>query len=426
MKEAILLAGGIGKGLDPLTQTRHKVLVPLINRTLLEHHIATLTQLGFNRLIVVVNYLRKQVIDEITRLSKYYSFSYKIVDQGKPLGTGHALLKAIDHVSNDFLLIYGDVFVRREDVEKVLRASGHAIAGFRVKDPSNYGVLVTSDGFLKSIVEKPLNPPGNLVNAGVYKLSKDISRYLEKLNLSPRNEYELTDAINLYATNNKVKVIEIGLWIDIGRPWKLLEVNKLLLGNYKEQHIRGNVESNAKLKGPLIVEEGADILSGSYIIGPVFIDKDVVIGPNAYIRPYSVILKGSKIGFNVEVKESIVMEGAHIAHQSYVGDSIVGEGTNLGAGTLLANLRFDNLPVPFRVKGRRVSSGRRKLGAIIGGWVKTGVNVSTYPGVKIGSYSWINPGVIVKNDIPPCVHLIESGKFRPLKGKCPIDLNIWL
>ena len=95
------------------------------------------------------------------------------------------------------------------------------------------------------------------------------------------------------------------------------------------------------------------------------------------------------------------MEHVHASHLSYIGDSVVGEHTNLGAGTVLANLRFDNKNVKVIVEGKRIDTGRRKLGALIGGYVKTGVNVSIMPGVKIGSYSVIYPGVTVYRDVPP-------------------------
>jgi len=126
----------------------------------------------------------------------------------------------------------------------------------------------------------------------------------------------------------------------------------------------------------------------------------VEIGPNAYIRPYSVICSGSKIGFSVEVKESVLFENVHAHHLAYIGDSVICENVNLGAGTVLANLRHDGATVKMTIKGIREDTDRRKLGAIIGAGVKTGINVSVMPGVKIGSNSWILPGVVVYRDIP--------------------------
>ncbi len=427
MTEAVVLAAGYGKGLEPITHTRHKVLVPIINKPLIEYHISNLSSAGIKKINVVVNYLRSQVEESLKKIAQKYGVDFSVIDQGKPLGTGHALLKAMERVSSEHILvIYGDVFIEREDLLKIIN-SGRAplIASYRVPDARNFGVLEVSDGTLRKIIEKPETPPSNLINAGIYLLDHHIIRYLERLEPSPRGEYELTDAINEYTKDVPVKVAELGFWMDVGRPWRILDLNKRLLSRYSEQIVKGHMEAGAVIKGPVVIEEGAEVLSGTYIMGPAHICKGASVGPNAFIRPYSVILENAKIGFNVEVKGSVVMEGAHVAHQAYVGDSIVGEESNLGAGTILANLRFDNALVPYRVKGRKESSSRRKLGAIIGGHVKTGVNVSTYPGVKIGAYSWINPGLAVREDIPPCTHYVAEGVFKPVRGECRVDLSVW-
>jgi len=425
MHEAIILAAGYGKGLEPLTHTRHKVLSPILNSTLLERHIKSLKALGINRFIVVVSYLMDQVAEHLRRLSLKYGFDYELINQGKPMGTGHALLKGVEEIEgDDFLVVYGDVFTSGEELRRLVRAGPPALAVARVSNPRDYGVVIASGGFFKEVVEKPEEPMTNKVNAGLYYLTREIAKFLETLPLSPRGEYELTDALRPYSRSRSVRVVELTDWVDIGRPWKLLEVNRKVLDGIEGEEIKGEVEDGVKINGPVVVEGGAEIHSGTYIIGPAYIGEGAEIGPNAYIRPYSVILKSAKIGFNVEVKGSVVMEGVHIAHQSYIGDSIVGEGSNLGAGTILANLRFDNQPVKVWIKGRRVSSGRRKLGAFLGGRVKTGVNVSTYPGVKIGAYSWVNPGVTVRRDVGPCTHMIDSGTSKPLKD-CPVDLSVW-
>jgi bifunctional UDP-N-acetylglucosamine pyrophosphorylase/glucosamine-1-phosphate N-acetyltransferase len=99
------------------------------------------------------------------------------------------------------------------------------------------------------------------------------------------------------------------------------------------------------------------------------------------------------------VKRSVIMSSSNAPHLNYVADSVISEGCNLGAGTKIANLRFDDSNVRVTIKGKRIDSGRRKLGAFIGYNVKTGINVSIYPGVKIGSDSWIEAGVLVRRDI---------------------------
>ncbi len=428
MKEAVILAAGYGRGLEPITHTRHKVLVPLLGSTLLEHHISSLAGVGVEKLVVVVNYLKEQVAAEALRLARKYGINVELVDQDEPLGTGHALLKAADRLTGDeFLLLYGDVYVGRDDLGRLINESqgGPAIAAYRVNDPERYGVLLTEGGMLRRIVEKPANPPSNLINAGVYVLTRDVLRYVERLEPSPRGELELTDAINEYARKAGIKVVEASYWVDVGRPWSLLKLSKHLLSHVTKPVIKGVVEEGVRIKGGVIIEEGAEVRSGTYIVGPAYVGREATIGPNAYLRPYAVVLKGAHIGFNVEVKESIVMERTHIAHQAYVGDSIVCEESNLGAGTILANLRFDDANVRYVVKGRLEDTGRRKFGAVIGARVKTGVNVSTVPGVKIGACSWINPGLTIYRDVPPCTHVVREGVFKQVRCGCVVDLSVW-
>ncbi len=418
VNEAVILAAGKGLGLDPLTQTRNKVLMPILNKPLILHHIEILKRIGIKRIVIVVNYLKEQVIKVVNESEESKGLDIEFIDQKKPLGTGHATAEALGSIrGSKFLLIYGDVYTEFNDLRKVIKYEGkYLVCLARVSNPRRYGVALIDkvSGKLLKIVEKPREPPTNLVNAGIYVLSTEISKYLSKLALSSRGEYELTDAVNMLAKDNEVSTLKLSTWFDVGRPWSLLEINKYLLSNLRRGLIRGQVEPNVTIKGPVIIEEDAEVLSGTYIIGPAYIGNRAVIGPNAFIRPYSVILSSSRIGFNVEVKESIVMENVHVSHQSYVGDSIVGEGSNLGAGTILANLRFDSKNVKVTIKGVREDSGRRKLGGILGAYVKTGVNVSICPGVKVGAYTWIYPGVTVCRDVPSCVKVIKDNYFEPL------------
>jgi bifunctional N-acetylglucosamine-1-phosphate-uridyltransferase/glucosamine-1-phosphate-acetyltransferase GlmU-like protein len=142
------------------------------------------------------------------------------------------------------------------------------------------------------------------------------------------------------------------------------------------------------------------IEKNSMIYGPAIVGSGARLKPYAFIRDFTFLYKDAVAGAHTEIKNSILLENAKVPHQSYIGDSIVGEYSNLGASTQTANLRFDDKPVKMTIKDRRVSTGRRKMGAIIGGYVKTGIGVLIYPGVKIGAYSWIYPGCVVQRDVP--------------------------
>ncbi|RLI89544.1 MAG: glucose-1-phosphate thymidylyltransferase, partial [Candidatus Altiarchaeales archaeon] len=133
--------------------------------------------------------------------------------------------------------------------------------------------------------------------------------------------------------------------------------------------------------------------------GPCYIGENCVIGPNCYIRPYSSIQNNVRIGNAVEVKNSIIMSGTNICHLSYVGDSIIGEECNLGAGTLVANLRVDDDEVRIEIKNKLTKSGRKKFGCLMGDHVKTGINVSIMPGRSIYPDAYVEAGSVVRNTI---------------------------
>lgn len=426
--EALLLAAGYGKGLEPLTHTRNKVMVPAINKVLLDHHIENLISVGINRIVIVVNYMRDQVEKRARFLAEKFCCDVKVVDQGRPLGTGDAVRRGLEEIHSDyFLVVYGDIYVEYSDLKEFVNMGKNLIGAYEVSDPRRYGVLMINDNFvLKDIIEKPKEAPSNLINAGIYLLSSRIRKYLDELRPSPRGEYELTDAVVRLSKEESVYVVKLSYWRDLGRPWNLLELNKDLMSSWRDQVIKGRVESGVVIKNAVYVDEGAEVLSGTYIIGPAYVGRGAVIGPNSFIRPYTVILDQARVGFNVELKESVVMSKTHVSHHAYVGDSIIGEDCNLGAGTITANLRFDEQPVSYIVKKVKESTNRVKFGAVFGDHVKTGVDVSTMPGVKVGAYSWIYPGAVVTRDVPPCSIYVSEEDIRELKGECRVDRDLWL
>ncbi len=159
----------------------------------------------------------------------------------------------------------------------------------------------------------------------------------------------------------------------------------------------GKIEKNVTLKGAVAIGKDTLIKSGAYIEGPVIIGERCQIGPNCYIRASTAIGDGCHIGAAVEVKNSIIMKNTKIPHLNYVGDSVIGEDCNLGAGTKIANLRLDKSDIS--VGG--IETHRRKLGAVIGDGVETGINVSINVGSIIGERTFIGPGALVQGVIKP-------------------------
>jgi UDP-N-acetylglucosamine diphosphorylase / glucose-1-phosphate thymidylyltransferase / UDP-N-acetylgalactosamine diphosphorylase / glucosamine-1-phosphate N-acetyltransferase / galactosamine-1-phosphate N-acetyltransferase len=271
-----------------------------------------------------------------------------------------------------------------------------------VNDPSAFGIVEQKGGRVTSLVEKPGRPKSHLANAGVYVFNERVFDVLEGIKRSPRGEYELTDALRKMIAEGVVTGFktEKGQWMDIGLPWNLLDANEILMRSVRlERSPKSTVEKYAVLKDSVHVGEGSVIKSGAYIEGPVYIGRDCVIGPNCYIRKYSVVMDGCRVGNAVELKNTILFPRTNVGHLSYVGDSIIGAGCNLGAGTKVANLRFDDQEISIEVKNNMIRSGRRKFGCIMGDNVKTGINVSIMPGRSIYPKAYVEAASVVRNTI---------------------------
>ena len=188
-------------------------------------------------------------------------------------------------------------------------------------------------------------------------------------------------------------------WVPVSYPWNLLDANKFLISEIKENEIYGKIEENVFIGERVKIGRDSVIKCGSYIEGDVVIGENCVIGPNCYIRGSTSIGDSCHIGANTEIKNSIIFENSNIPHHNYVGDSVIGSNCNLGAGTITANLRHDNKNIFVEVKGKLADTGRRKFGAIIGDNVKTGIGTLIYPGRKIGANKTTKPGEIVYKSI---------------------------
>lgn len=185
--------------------------------------------------------------------------------------------------------------------------------------------------------------------------------------------------------------------MDKERPeyWKLLdELEHVEI----EKKASGIIEKNVHIEGHLFLDRGSVIKAGSRIEGNAYIGKNCTIGPNAYLRGKVLIADNCRIA-NSEIKNAIILSNTNIPHFSYVGDSIIGENVNLGAGTKIANLRFDNCNVKVDLFSKKVDSGRRKLGALIKSGTKTGINACINCGVIIGKNCFIYPNAFVKKSI---------------------------
>jgi bifunctional UDP-N-acetylglucosamine pyrophosphorylase/glucosamine-1-phosphate N-acetyltransferase len=399
-----ILAAGDGTRMRPLTANTSKALLPVAGRPFIEHTICALKENGITDVVILVGWGGRQ-IRECLKDGSGLGVRLTFIEQEQRLGTAHAVGMARDAMSDEFVALNGDVLVSAETVRGLLEVGSKtgksAMTLTKVPNPSRFGVVEVEDGLVKKIHEKPKVPPSDLINAGAYFFKTEIFEAISNTKLSPRGEYELTDSIESLAKAHGVAAhVSTEEWIDVGRPWDLLRANHLLMKGMKPI-IRGEVEERATIKGAVSVGKGSVVRNGAYLVGPITIGEGCDIGPNCYIRPSTSISDGCKVGNACEVKNSIIMAGSHVPHLNYVGDSIIGQRCNLGAGTKVANLRLDGCNIKATVKGERVDTGLRKLGAILGDDVKTGINASLDVGTIVGEESFIGPGAVASGYIAP-------------------------
>jgi bifunctional UDP-N-acetylglucosamine pyrophosphorylase/glucosamine-1-phosphate N-acetyltransferase len=405
--KAVILAAGKGTRLIPLTANRPKPLLLVGGLPLLDWMLIRVKEAGIKDVLIIANYLEYQIIERYGTGSEYgLNLSYS--RQEEIIGTANAFSVAKEWVGkSDFIGLYSDHFISEGALKRLVKAHRKTevtVSCLQVEDPNQFGVFELDGDLIKKVVEKP--PKGSesnkYINVGIYVFPSRIFEFIKKTPKSIRGEYEITDTMQLMIDDGitlRKHEIQSKDWLDVGLPWMLMEANRRAMNNLLTR-IEGEIEERVTINGPVWIKRGAKVRSGVYIEGPVIIGEDCVVGPNCFLRAGTCLGDGVHIGNACEVKNSVIMEGSNIAHMSYVGDSIIGSNCNLGAGTIIANLRFDKKNIKVNIKGERIDSGLRKLGAIIGDNVETGINVSIHPGVVIGNDVWIAPGVTIRRDAP--------------------------
>ncbi|MFC1963365.1 bifunctional sugar-1-phosphate nucleotidylyltransferase/acetyltransferase [Chloroflexota bacterium] len=394
--KAVILAAGEGSRMRPLTNARPKVMLPIANKPIIEHLVVALKKAGIKELVFIVGY-HAETIRQYFGDGERWGVRIDYVTQRKQWGTAHALSMVEGFVEDKFLLVNGDVLIQAEDLKRILSKDNITLTLVEMEDTTGLGVVELAGDKVQGIYEKVLSPPSNIVNAGIYLLTAEIFSALAKTEKSPRGEYELTDSIQLLLDKGSaISGVKIDYWLDVSYPWDLLRVNESFLARIEQENL-STVEENVIIKGPVCLGKGTVIRANCYLVGPVIIGENCDIGPNCYIRPSTSIGDNCHIGSSVEVKNSIVMRGSKIPHHNYVGDSIIGENCNFGSGTKIANLRLDKQEI--FVTG--IETKRRKLGAIIGDDVQTGVNANINVGSIIGNGTYIGPGAIASGLILP-------------------------
>jgi glucose-1-phosphate thymidylyltransferase len=361
--QAVILAAGEGKRVRPLTRSRPKALIPVANRPIIEYVIEALLKNGIRDIIVVAGYRKEQV----TRFLNQLDVSFDVVVQPKQLGTGNALQCAEPRIKGDFLLLPGDNYIDPHSVARIIGKTNAML----VKDhpnPSNFGVVMMQDGYVKDIIEKPEHAQSLMVSTGIYALSRDVFSFIQG--------NDLPEAITaMIRSGIRVEGVPADDWQDAIFAWDLLKMNRRLLHNLLPAR-EGVASRQTIIQGAVRIGKGTTIGPNTVISGPVVIGSDCTIGPNTCILP------NTSIGARVAVEpfsvlgNALIMDDATIGSHSRIMDTVIGERCALSDHTSTCTTAG-----ALEIEGTLVKS---EFGAIFGDTVAGGP-FSTYRNSILGN-----------------------------------------
>jgi len=313
--KGLILSGGAGTRLRPITHTSAKQLVPVANKPVLFYGIEALVEAGIKEIGVIIAPETGDEIREAAGDGSAFGASITYIEQSAPLGLAHALLTAEGYLGQSpFVMYLGDNLLRDgivELVEVFRRDEPDALILLtHVDDPSSYGVAELNGDRVVRLVEKPKDPPSDLALVGVYMFGPSIFKAAHSIKPSARGELEITDAIDaLIESEGRVEPhIVRGWWKDTGRLEDMLEANRLVLEDI-EQRIDGELDDECRVEGRVVIEKGAR-LERTVVRGPAVIGAGARIS-DSYIGPYTAIDRDVVITGS-EVEHSIVLAGSSI------------------------------------------------------------------------------------------------------------------
>ncbi len=331
--KGLILSGGKGTRLRPITYTRAKQLVPVANKPVLFRVIESIVDAGITEIGIVVGDTAAEIKKAAGDGSR---FGAKLVyiHQDAPLGLAHAVKISQDFLGQDaFVMFLGDNVIQG-GISKLISSFEHRgydsqIVLKHVDDPRQYGVAeLQEDGSIARLVEKPRDPKSDLALVGIYMFTASIFKAVNSITPSWRGELEITDSIQWLVAQgyNVHPYVHEGWWIDTGKMEDMLEANRLVLDEL-EPHVDGYVDRDSRLIGKVTIDQGAEIIN-SVIRGPAIIGREAQL-VNAYVGPFTSI-DHHCILKNAEIEHSIVLEHSSIVDiEQRIEDSLIGRNVEI-------------------------------------------------------------------------------------------------
>ncbi|MUV57110.1 glucose-1-phosphate thymidylyltransferase [Halogeometricum sp. CBA1124] len=328
--KGVILAGGTGSRLRPITHTGPKQLVPIANKPVIDYAIEDLKEAGIDDVGVIVGHVGSDEIQAHLGDGSDHGVDVTYIVQGEPLGLAHAVGCARDFVGDEPFVVYlGDDLMREGITELVADFDQETYAASiglqEVDDPSRYGIVdVDDEGNVQLLVEKPDDPPNNLALIGIYVFTSDIFEQIDRLEPSWRGELEITEAIQgLLDDGKRIQSHTVhGWWKDTGKPEDVLHANYLVLDDI-DGRIDGTVEDGAVTTGRVDLGAGSVVEAGAVVKGPVSIGENTTIGSDAYVGPYTSVGDDCELR-GVHIESSVVIGESTITTERKIVDSLVG------------------------------------------------------------------------------------------------------
>lgn len=332
--KALILSGGKGTRLRPLTYSGAKQLVPVANRPILFYCIDNIAQVGIKEIGIIISPETGQEIKEAVGDGSLWNVKIQYILQDTAGGLAHAVKVARDFLKDSpFVMYLGDNLIGGgidRFLQEFEKNSPDALILLKeVEEPKNFGVAeVSQTGGIIRLIEKPDEPPSNLALIGIYIFSHNIHKAIDLIQPSKRGELEITDAIQ--------KLIDIGLsvesfildgwWLDTGKKDDLLTANVIVLDEWLKSAIQGTVDNESRILGRVAIGKGS-VIKGSNIRGPAIIGENTVI-ENSFVGPYSSIGNNVKIRHSA-VEHSVIMDGSELNDIERMEGSLIGRRVKL-------------------------------------------------------------------------------------------------
>lgn len=330
--KGVLLHGGHGTRLRPLTHTGPKQLIPVAGKPISQYCLEDMKEAGIREIAIILGNIWPERVEEYYGDGSKLGLNLTYMRQGEPRGLAHAVSLAQTFVGNERFVVYlGDNLLKggiSEQAAAFEDAKPDAMVLLsKVTNPERFGVAqFDGNGKLERLVEKPKEPPSSYALVGVYFFTPEIFRAIGTLRPSRRGELEITEAVQaLLANGRRVdhKFVQ-GWWKDTGTPEDILEANRLVLDDKLEDSlIDGNVDQGAVVQGRVRVAKEARVMAGATIRGPAHIGENTIVRPGTHIGPYSSVGSNCELG-DCEIENTIVMDGCKILAHCRIIDSLVG------------------------------------------------------------------------------------------------------